>query len=98
MRIPIRWHAEARRLRADGKTPVEIAKTLSRPLSTVRWALNESGGEQNRERIPRARARRLIVDPDMARAMLDADIGKVIVPLFLEGEIDRAELTRRITV
>jgi len=35
MRIPIRW-------RADGMAPLQIAKTLERPLSTVRWALDKN--------------------------------------------------------
>ena len=41
MKTPIRWHAEARRLRAQGLTPIEIAMTLNRALSTVRLALAE---------------------------------------------------------
>ena len=37
MQAPIRWHADARRLRADGLTLIEIAERLGKSARTVRW-------------------------------------------------------------
>jgi transposase len=39
METPISWQAEARRLRATGKTSAEIAAKLGKSLSTVKEAL-----------------------------------------------------------
>jgi hypothetical protein len=37
MQAPIRWHADERRLRANGLTPIEIADRLGKSARTVRW-------------------------------------------------------------
>ena len=42
MKKPIRWHAEARRMRADGLSPQRIAEGLGKALSTVREVLRET--------------------------------------------------------
>ena len=39
MRAPIRWHAEARRMRAQGHDPRRIAAELGRSLAAVRYVL-----------------------------------------------------------
>src|SRR5258708_688945 len=57
MRIPIRWHAEARRMRADGLSPQRIAEGLGRPLSTVREVLDGTG--QGKPAGPPATARKV---------------------------------------
>lgn len=99
MRVPIRWHAEARRLRADGQTPVEIAKTLNRPLSTVRWVLDEHDERrQTADRVVRNRAQPRVRTPThVARVILDPDTLKAAAFAFANHEIDREELLRRIT-
>jgi hypothetical protein len=37
MKTPIRWHADVRRLRADGLTPIEIAERVGKSVRAVRW-------------------------------------------------------------
>ena len=43
MRAPIRWHAEARRMRALGHDPRRIAAELGRSLAAVRYVLGPMG-------------------------------------------------------
>ena len=42
MKAPIRWHAEARQLRNEGRTPAQIAEALNRSRSIVHEVLAAS--------------------------------------------------------
>jgi predicted transcriptional regulator len=93
MKKPIRWHAEARRLRADGLSSRRIAELVGKCHSAVKWVLRGERSAPTRV----ARVRRLVVAPDAARVVLDPEIIKTAAVLFASGEIDRAELVRRIS-
>jgi hypothetical protein len=127
MRIPIRWHAEARRLRADGLTPIEIAVLLGRAVSSVRSALGPASQEKAAGKAAATRkaeakpakakpARSLsesagdgtkplgagtrFVEPHaprVPRVTLDQGALAAAAAAFAAGEIDRAELMRRIS-
>jgi hypothetical protein len=90
---PIRWHAEARRLRADGLSSRRIAERVGKCHSAVKWVLRGERGAPMRA----PRVRRLVGAPDATRVTLDDDALRSAAILFATGEIDRAELTRRIS-
>jgi hypothetical protein len=87
------WQAEARRMRSQGKTSDEIAVALHQGPSVVREVLRGTprqpptvfgaGAEPHVARVPR---------PILDEAALAA-----AAMAFAAGEIDRAELMRRIS-
>ncbi len=91
------WDAEARRLRAKGKTSAEIAALLQQDPSAVREALR-----WNRRDDPPAvfGAGATLVEPHVTRVprvVLDRQALQAAAVAFAAGEIDRAELMRRIS-
>jgi hypothetical protein len=101
MQTPIDWQAEARRMRAQGKTSVEIAALLGEAPSAVREALRGT-------RLPAAAgddakplgAGATLIErrvPRTPRVILDQVALTAAARAFAAGEIDRAELLRRIS-
>ena len=121
MQAPIRWHAEARRMRAQGYGAREIAALVGKSHSAVKWVFK---GEPATTRKPSPRpgapadkaakpARRPSAPPSPAlsagarlvephaprvpRVTLDQAVLQAAALAFAAGEIDRAELLRRIS-
>ena len=122
MQAPIRWHAEARRMRAQGHGAREIAALVGKSHSAVKWLFK---GEPATTRKPSPRpdapadkaakpARRpsappsspalsagsSLVEPHVPRVprvTLDQAVLQAAALAFAAGEIDRAELLRRIS-
>ena len=111
MRIPTRWHAEARRLRADGLTPIEIAVLLGRAVSSVRSALGPASQEKAAGKRrpspsrPRPSRREVFLvgwrrDEAAWRRDEVSQAARALAAAaaaFAAGEIDRAELMRQIS-
>ena len=96
METPTGWDAEARRMRAQGKTSAEIAALLQQSPSAVREVLRGT------RRLPPEvlGAGRSFIEPHaprVPRAILDQTGLQSAAQAFAAGEIDRAELMRRIT-
>ena len=97
METPIDWQAEARRLRAKGKTSAEIAALLDQTVAAVREALRWS----RREPPDVFGAGAALVEPHVPRTprvVLDRAALPAAAAAFAKGEIDRAELMRRISI
>ncbi len=121
MKTPIRWHAEARRMRVQGYGAREIAALVGKSHSAVKWVFR---GERATTRKPSPRpgaradkaakpARRpstptpsafsagaRLVEPHaprVPRVTLDQAVLQAAALAFAAGEIDRAELLRRIS-
>jgi hypothetical protein len=100
------WHPEAKRLRAQGFDLKEIAPTLGRPPSLVRWALAENGERMRaRQRANASRSRRaahcerhdevLIRSKREIRAVLPPqEVKMMAIKSFAAGEITAGELQR----
>jgi hypothetical protein len=101
METPISWQAEARRMRAQGKASDEIAALLSKPPSAVREVLRgtrqlATAGDDARSLGAGAK----LVEPHkprVPRVTLDQAVLQAAALAFARGEIDRAELLKRIT-
>jgi len=103
------WHAECKRLRAAGSTCTQIAAALGKTLGAVKWVLDENGEraaslhrtrmqrgtydgvhhaataiEKHKPRVPSRRG------DEWAQMVRDATAA------FAAGEIDRAEMMRRL--
>jgi hypothetical protein len=91
------WQAEARRLRAQGHDASAIATALGKTSSAIREALK---GAPRPEAEVVLGAWRSFIEPHVPRVprvVLDRAVLKAAVLAFAQGEIDRAELLRRIT-
>jgi predicted transcriptional regulator len=101
METPIDWQAEARRMRARGRTSDEIAAQLGKTVSTIREVLRgtrqlATAGDDARSLGAGAK----LVEPHAPRTLrviLDEGALTAAAAAFAAGEIDRAELMRRIT-
>ncbi len=90
------WDAEARKLRAQGKTADEIAAQLGQARSTVLDALR--GTPRPPPEILGAGAQLVAPHvPRVPRVILDQGALKAAAAAFAAGEIDRDELLRRIS-
>ena len=91
------WRAEARQLRAQGKAADEIAARLGRAPEAIRVALR--GTLRAPPPVFGAGARLIEAHaPRVPRTILDRQALPSAAAAFAKGEIDRAELMRRITV
>ena len=95
------WQAEARKLRAQGKATDEIAALIGQPRSDVRTALRgmpRPPATVGDEAKPLGLGRSFIEPhaPRVPRIVLDRAALKAATAAFAAGEIDRAELMRRI--
>jgi hypothetical protein len=100
------WHAEAKRLRAQGFDFKAIAATLGRPSSLVRWVLDENGERMRAlQRANASRSRRgaryerhdevLIRPKREIRAVLPPqEVKMAAIKSFAAGEITADELRR----
>ena len=100
------WHAEAKRLRAQGFDFKAIAATLGRPPPLVRWALDENGERMRaRQRANASRSRRrhhyerhdeVVIRPKREiRAVLPPqEVKMAAIKSFAAGEITADELRR----
>jgi hypothetical protein len=90
------WQAQARKMRAKGKTADEIAAELGQAPEAVREALRWT-----RQDDPPAvfGAGATLIEPHVRRVprtILDRQALPAAAAAFASGEIDRAELMRRI--
>ncbi|MBX9760661.1 MAG: hypothetical protein K2Y29_17915 [Beijerinckiaceae bacterium] len=92
------WHAEVKELRAGGMHPVEIARTVGKSITAVRWVLDENGErEATRERVRRGRNKVVGKVRQVAARKSPARIDTLaLARLFAAGQIDRSELSRRL--
>src|SRR5271156_3031137 len=105
------WHRHCLALRKAGYSPQAIARQLDRSITMVRWVLNEKGErERQRESVRLSRQRDTRSDGDSPhillfkphryrtpKAIIDRKAISPAARAFARGEIDRAELMRRIT-
>ena len=96
METPINWDAEARRLRAQGNGVAEIAALLGQEPAAVREALR---GTRRSPPVVLGAGQKLVEPhvPRVPRVVLDRAGLKTAALAFAQGEIDRAELMRRIS-
>ena len=111
MKQLITWHSHARRMRAQGHDPRRIAAEFGRSLSAVRYVLGPMGrppaGHKPKPRpapqppptIALSAGAKLVEPhtPRGPRVTLDERALTAAAVAFAMGEIDRAELLRRIT-
>ena len=131
MQAPIRWHAEARRMRAQGHGVREIPALVGKSHSAVKWLFKgEPATTRKPSPLPGAPADKAakparrpspqsplpskelsptppalsasarLVDPHtprVPRVTLDRAVLQAAALAFARGEIDRAELMRRIS-
>jgi hypothetical protein len=93
------WQAEARRLRAQGKTADEIAALLQQDPSAVREALRGTPSPEPFGAKPLGAGRAKLAAPHaprVPRVTLDRTVLQAAALAFARGEIDRTELMRRI--
>lgn len=91
------WHTDARRLRASGRSPKEISVILGYRPSTVSWVLDENGErEASRERTRQQRGTLRRARYSRKPAKTPVDTITAATKAFAAGDIDRAELMRRI--
>jgi transcriptional regulator with XRE-family HTH domain len=96
METPIVWQAEARRMRARGKSSDEIAAQLGKTVSTIREVLRGTRRPPP-ETLGAAAGFTATHTPRTPRVILDQDMVRSAAADFAAGEIDRAELLRRIS-
>ena len=117
MQAPIRWHAEARRMRAQGHGAREIAALVGKSHSAVKWVFKGEPVTTRKPSAPEKAAKvkprpsptpssptlsagaRLIEPhaPRFPRVTLDQTVLQAAALAFARGEINRAELLRRIS-
>jgi len=121
MQAPIRWHAEARRMRAQGHGVREIPALVGKSHSAVKWLFKgEPATTRKPSPLPGAPADKAakparrpstptpsalsagarLVEPHaprVPRVTLDQAVLQAAALAFAAGEIDRAELLRRIS-
>lgn len=96
MQDPIAWDAEARKLRATGKTAAEIAALIGKEPSAIKEVLR--GTPRPPPEV--LGAGRSLVEPHVPRTprvIVDQAVVQAAALAFARGEIDRAELLRRIS-
>ena len=96
METPIDWQAEARRMRAQGKTSDEIAALLGQAVPTVREVLR--GTPRPPPETLRAGAGFTATHtPRTPRVILDQDMVRSAAADFAAGLISRDELMKQIS-
>lgn len=94
MRATPSWHIEARALRAEGKTPAEIAKALGRERPYVVRVLNENG-EMDRSRLASRRHHEAVrAKRKASKAKAAKSDTLTIARRYVAGEFDRHEMMR----
>ena len=106
----ITWHSHARRMRAQGHDPRQLAAELGRSLSAVRYVLGPMGrppAGHNPKPKPARQPPPVILSagtklvephtPRVPRVTLDERALTAAAVAFAMGEIDKAGLLRRIT-
>jgi hypothetical protein len=113
MKQLITWHSHARRIRAQGHDPRRIAAELGKALSAVRYVLGPMGRPESippashKPKPARQPPRTVVLSagarlvephtPRVPRVTLDEGALTAAAVAFAMGEIDKAELLRRIT-
>jgi hypothetical protein len=96
------WHADARRLRAQGHDARRIAALLDQTVAAVREALREASRPKppvGDDVKPLGAGQAEVTTPHVRRTprvTLDRSALQAAAQAFASGEIDRAELMRRI--
>ncbi|MBN9453229.1 MAG: hypothetical protein J0I42_14875 [Bosea sp.] len=72
------WHADAKRLYADGVGLGEIARRLRKPRSTVRWAV-DAGNERQQHRDRVRVQRKAIAGPGIRRRVMRQPVPEPVV-------------------
>ena len=97
MQTPIDWQAEARRMRAQGKTSAEIAMALGQAPSTVRTALLGTPRSSPPETLGAGAQYTAPHVPRTPRPILNQDMVRSAAADFAAGRISRDELMKQIS-